>query len=227
MTPVMLLTDGYLANGAEPWKIPSMADLTPFPVKFASGDTPDFHPYIRDEETLSRLWPRPGTAGLEHRIGGIEKDRNSGDISYDAENHHLMTKMRAQKIANIADDIPELAIEEGEATGDLLVIGWGSTHGAIRQAVRRTRKEGIQVSHAHLRHLNPMPRNTGDLLKRFKRVIVPEMNNGMLVKIIRGEYLVDAKGINKISGQPFKVAEIISAIREHLPTNETQEEPKP
>ncbi len=219
MTPVMLLTDGYLANGAEPWKIPSMADLTPFPVEFAGSDTPDFHPYIRDDETLSRLWPRPGTPGLEHRIGGIEKDRASGNISYDPENHHLMTKMRAQKIANIADDVPELGIEEGEDTGDLLVIGWGSTHGAIRQAVRRARKEGVQVSHAHLRHLNPMPKNTGELLRRFKRVIVPEMNNGMLVKILRGEYLVDAKGVNKISGQPFKVAEIVSAIHDHLPAN--------
>ena len=194
-----------------------MADLTPFPVEFASSGTPDFHPYLRDEKTLSRLWPRPGTPSLEHRIGGIGEDRDSGNISYDPENHHLMTKMRAQKIANIADDIPELAIEEGDATGDLLVIGWGSTHGAIRQEVRRTRKEGVSVSHAHLRHLNPMPRNTGELRKRFKRVIVPEMNNGMLVKILRGEYLVDAKGINKISGQPFKVAEIAAAIHEHLP----------
>ena len=215
MTPVMLLTDGYLANGAEPWKIPSMSDLTPFPVSFPDSDVEDFHPYLRDDTTLGRLWPRPGTPGLEHRIGGIEKDRNSGNISYDPENHHTMTKIRAEKIARIADDIAPLAIEEGDESGTC--SSWAGIHPRGHSPGGPTaRKAGLSVSHAHLRHVCPMPRNTPDVLGRFKKVIVPEMNNGMLVKILRAEYLVDAKGINKIAGQPFKVAEIESAIRDHI-----------
>jgi 2-oxoglutarate ferredoxin oxidoreductase subunit alpha len=217
MTPVILLTDGYLANGAEPWKIPSVADLPKFEVKFATDRPPGWHPYLRDPATLARSWAVPGTPGLEHRIGGLEKSYDSGNISYDPDNHHKMTKVRAAKIAGIANDVPEQRCEVGEDTGDLLVVGWGSTYGAITQAVRRAREAGHAVSQVHVRNLSPLPRRLGELLRGFKRVIVPEMNNGMLVKILRSEFLVDAIGINKIAGQPFKVSEIEAAIAEHLP----------
>ena len=212
MTPVMLLTDGYLANGAEPWKIPSMADLPQFSVEFQTERPEGFHPYLRDPETLARPWAIPGTPGLEHRIGGLEKDYDSGNISYDPDNHHKMTKTRAAKIAGIANDLPEQEINTGDASGDLLVVGWGSTYGAITQAVRRAREGGKAVSHVHLRHLCPFPRKLDEHLRNFKRVIVPEMNNGMLSKMLRSEFLVDAEGVNKISGQPFKVSEIEAAI---------------
>jgi len=216
MTPVMLLTDGYLANGAEPWNIPSFADLPKIEVAFQLDRPAGYHPYLRDPETLARPWAIPGTPGLEHRIGGLEKDFNSGNISYDADNHHKMTKVRAAKVANIANDIPEQAVEVGEDTGDLVVVGWGSTYGAITQAVRRARAAGQSVSQIHIRNVFPFPRKLGELLRGFKRVIVPEMNNGMLDKLLRAEYLVDAVGINKISGQPFKVSEIEAAIADHL-----------
>ncbi|EDM75752.1 pyruvate flavodoxin/ferredoxin oxidoreductase-like protein [Plesiocystis pacifica SIR-1] len=216
MTPVMLLTDGYLANGAEPWKIPAMADLEPFPVSFPTERPEGFHPYLRDPETLARPWAIPGTPGLEHRIGGLEKDFDSGNISYDPDNHHKMTKTRAAKVAGIAKDIPAAAPEVGETSGDLLVIGWGSTYGAITQAVRRARAAGKKVSQVHLRYINPLPPGLGELIAGFDKVIVPEMNNGMLSKILRSEFLVDAVGINKISGQPFKVSEIQKAIEENL-----------
>ena len=218
MTPVMLLTDGYLANGAEPWKIPKFEDLPKIDVQNPTEAPENFHPYIRDPETLARLWPVPGTPGTEHRIGGLEKDYESGNISYDPDNHHKMTKVRAAKVGGIAKDVPELAIEEGEDSGDLLLLGWGSTHGAIRQAVRQARAAGLSVSHAHLRYVHPFPANTETLLRRFKRVVIPEMNNGMLVKIIRGDFLIDAVPVNKIAGQPFKVSEIAAAIRENLPS---------
>jgi 2-oxoglutarate ferredoxin oxidoreductase subunit alpha len=214
MTPVILLTDGYLANGAEPWLIPDVAKLSRIEPKFATARTPDWHPYQRDPVTLARTWARPGTPDLEHRIGGLEKDFDSGNISYDADNHHKMTKTRAAKIAGIA--VPDQTIESGPDSGDLLVVGWGSTYGAIAQAVRREHAAGAKVAHMHLRAMNPMPKNVGEILSRFKRVIVPEMNNGMLVKLLRAAYLVDAKGINKIAGQPFKVSEIRAAIQEHL-----------
>jgi 2-oxoglutarate ferredoxin oxidoreductase subunit alpha len=217
MTPVILLTDGYLANGAEPWKIPNVADLPKFEVKFPTERAPGWHPYLRDPDTLARSWAIPGTPGLEHRIGGLEKSYDSGNISYDPDNHHKMTKVRAAKIAGIANDVPEQRVEVGEETGDLLVVGWGSTYGAIMQAVRRAREAGHAVSQIHVRNLCPLPRRIGELLRGFKRVIVPEMNNGMLVKILRSEFLVDAIGINKIAGQPFKVSEIEAAIAEHLP----------
>ncbi|MFO7561373.1 MAG: 2-oxoacid:acceptor oxidoreductase subunit alpha [Enhygromyxa sp.] len=216
MTPVMLLTDGYLANGAEPWKIPSVADMPRIEVKFPSERPPGFHPYQRDPDTLARPWAIPGTPGLEHRIGGLEKGYDSGNISYDPDNHHKMTKVRADKILGIAKDLPEQQVEVGEETGDLLVVGWGSTYGAITQAVRRAQAAGHKVSQVHLRHLWPFPRKLEQLLRGFKRVIVPEMNNGMLVKMLRSEYLVDAIGINKIAGQPFKVSEIEAAIADHL-----------
>jgi 2-oxoglutarate ferredoxin oxidoreductase subunit alpha len=215
MTPVIVLTDGYLANGAEPWRIPDVSTLAPMPVEFATP-VEGFHPYLRDETTLARPWAIPGTPELEHRIGGLEKDYDSGNISYDPNNHHKMTKTRAQKIANIADDIPEQGFEEGGADDELCVVGWGSTHGAVRQAVRRARAAGHKVAHMHLRYLSPMPQNVGALLKGFDKVIVPEMNNGMLVKMLRADYLVDAQGVNKIAGQPFKVAEVVSAIEHHL-----------
>ncbi|MGB1014460.1 MAG: 2-oxoacid:acceptor oxidoreductase subunit alpha, partial [Nannocystaceae bacterium] len=215
MTPVLLLTDGYLANGAEPWRIPDLSSFEPFPVTFHT-ETKDFHPYLRDPETFVRVWPKPGTPGLEHRLGGLEKHHDSGNISYDPENHHRMTKVRAGKIANIANDLPLQEPCVGEATGDLAVVGWGSTYGAIYQGVTKARAAGNKVSHIHLRHLNPLPRNLQELLGGFKKVIVPEMNNGMLNKILRSEYLIDAIGVNKISGQPFKVAEIEQAISKHL-----------
>lgn len=215
MTPVILLTDGSLANGAEPWKIPDLDALEPFPVHFRS-DPEGFHPFLRDPETLARNWAIPGTPGLEHRIGGLEKHHDSGNISYDPDNHHKMTKVRAAKIAGIADDIPPQTVDQGDDTGDLVVVGWGSTYGSISQAVRGCRRAGLRVSHIHIRHLSPLPRGLGELLRGFRRVLVPELNNGMLVKILRSEFLVDAQGINKIAGQPFKVAELDAAIRTHL-----------
>ena len=215
MTPVLLLTDGFLANSAEPWKIPDITTIKPFPVQFRR-DTEGFHPSLRDPHTLARTWAVPGTPGLEHRIGGIEKHHDSGNISYDPDNHHKMTKVRAAKIAGIADDVPAQKIEQGEDSGDLVVVGWGSTFGAISQAVLGARRSGLKVSHLHIRYMNPLPRNLGELLRGFKKVIVPEMNNGMLVKVLRAEYLVDAQGLNKIAGQPFKIAEIEAEIRKQL-----------
>lgn len=212
MTPVMLLTDGYLANGAEPWRIPDIADLPKIDVTFRT-DPAGFHPYLRDETTLARNWAIPGTPELMHRIGGIEKSFKSGHISYDPENHELMCQTRAEKVARIADDIPELRIEVGEDSGKLLVLGWGSTYGAIREAVQRARERGLSVSHAHLKYINPFPKNLGDLLARFERVLIPEMNLGQLVKIIRSQYLVPAESYPKIQGQPFKIDEVEERIR--------------
>jgi len=218
MTPVILLTDGFLANSAEPWKIPDISSFAPFPVTFRK-DPAGFHPFVRDPQTLARVWATPGTPGLEHRIGGLEKNYDSGNISYDPDNHHKMTKVRAAKVAGVAADIPAQAVEQGEDSGDLAVVGWGSTYGAISQAVLGARKAGLRVSHVHIRYMNPMPSNLGDLLRRFKKILVPEMNNGMLVKILRSEYLVDARGMNKIAGQPFKIAEIEAEIRAFLENN--------
>jgi 2-oxoglutarate ferredoxin oxidoreductase subunit alpha len=217
MTPVILLSDGYIANGAEPWKIPSAAEIEPIPVKFHT-EREGFHPYLRDPETLARVWAKPGTPGLLHRIGGIEKDYNSGNISYDPANHQKMTDTRANKIAGAVRDIPPLEMVEGEKTGDLLVVAWGSTFGAIRQAVRKVRatKEGERVSYLHVHHLNPLPADLGDILRGFKHILVPEMNKGMLIRLLRDRYLVDAKGLNKVQGQPFMVAEIVEAIGTYL-----------
>jgi 2-oxoglutarate ferredoxin oxidoreductase subunit alpha len=213
MCPVFLLTDGYLANGAEPWAIPDVENLPKIPVNFRK-DPQGFHPFLRDPETLARNWAIPGTPGLAHRIGGIEKDFNSGHISYNPENHELMTKTRAAKIAGIASDVPEQKIEVGTDSGKLLVLGWGSTYGAIREAVQRCRERGLDVSHAHVRYLNPFPKNLGDLLRRFDRVLVPELNNGQLVKMIRSQFLVPAESVPKIQGQPFKIAELEEKIRQ-------------
>jgi 2-oxoglutarate ferredoxin oxidoreductase subunit alpha len=213
MCPVFLLTDGYLANGAEPWAIPDVEKLPKIPVNFRK-DPEGFHPFLRDPETLARNWAIPGTPGLAHRIGGIEKDFNSGHISYNPENHELMTKTRAAKIAGIASDVPEQKIEVGTESGKLLVLGWGSTYGAIREAVQRCRERGLDVSHAHVRYLNPFPKNLGELLGRFDRVLVPELNNGQLVKMIRSQFLVPAESLPKIQGQPFKIAELEEKIRQ-------------
>lgn len=217
MTPVMLLTDGYIANAAEPWKVPDTADLTPFPVKFhidAPAEGEKFLPYARDEK-LKRPWVKPGTPGLLHRIGGIEKAEGTGNIDYSPSNHANMTEIRRRKVAEIA--VPDQAVEQGGTSGKLAVVGWGSTYGPIAQAVRRARRKGKDVSHIHIRHIWPMPANLGDLLKGFEKVLVPEMNTGQLKTVLRDQFLVDARPLNKVSGQPFTIAEIEAAIAGHLP----------
>jgi 2-oxoglutarate ferredoxin oxidoreductase subunit alpha len=220
MTPVFLLSDGYLANGAEPWQIPNIDTLPHISVKHptqanANGNgTATFLPYKRDER-LVRQWAIPGTAGLEHRIGGLEKEDITGNVSYDPLNHEHMIKTRAQKIANIANDIPPLQVS-GPQEGDLLVIGWGGTYGAILSAVERAQRKGCKVASAHLRYLNPMPKNTGEVLKRYKKVLVPELNSGQLRMLLRATFLVDAVGLNKVQGRPFLVSEIEDKIAKML-----------
>ncbi|MBP6608560.1 MAG: 2-oxoacid:acceptor oxidoreductase subunit alpha [Deltaproteobacteria bacterium] len=215
MTPVFVLTDGYLANGSEPWKVPDVSSLPKFPTSFRT-DPAGFQVYDRNPESLARAWVRPGTAGLEHRIGGIEKHNLTGNISYDPDNHHQMVKTRAAKVAGVAREAGEL-IACGPPEGDLLVVGWGSTYGAITQAVQTMQREGHKVSSVHLRWLNPLNPRLGPHLKGFKRILVPEMNNGQLVRILRAEFLVDAEGLNKIQGKPFKVSELCQAIAERAP----------
>jgi 2-oxoglutarate ferredoxin oxidoreductase subunit alpha len=215
MTPVMILTDGYLANASEPWIIPDADKISKFPVNFLSDET-EFSPVKRDPVTLARNWPIPGTPNLEHRIGGIEKSYDTGNISYDAANHQKMTDVRKNKIDNIANDIPEQKVARGDDTGEIAVVGWGSTFGPITRAVQKMRADGHKVSHIHLRHIWPLPINLGSLLNNFKKIIVAEMNTGQLITILRSEYLVDAQGLNKISGQPFKVFEVEEAIRKSM-----------
>jgi 2-oxoglutarate ferredoxin oxidoreductase subunit alpha len=210
MTPVVLLTDGYLANGAEPWLLPDVDKMPRFDVKFRT-DPANYHVYQRDPQTMAREWVRPGTPGLEHRIGGLEKDALTGNVSYDPENHEKMVRTRAAKVANIAKDIPKLELN-GAKSGDLLVIGWGGTYGAITKAVDDCRARGLSVSSAHLRYLNPFPANLAEVLRSFKKVLVPELNLGQLLKLLRAEFLVDAQGLNKIQGKPFKVSEIVAVI---------------
>lgn len=212
MTPVMILTDGYIANGAEPWRIPDVSTYKPFPVQFHE-DTTDFHPYLRDEDTLARVWPKPGTPELMHRLGGLEKHKETGHISYDPSNHHAMTKLRAEKIRRIADGLPSAEVTQGEDSGELLVIGWGSTHGAITQAVAKVRGEGRRVSHLHLRNIWPLPNGLDELLSRFDRVLVAELNNGQLNKLLRAELLVETVGYQKVAGQPFRISELTDEIR--------------
>lgn len=215
MAPVMLLTDGYLANGTEPWKIPKASELPKLEIKFHQ-DPNGFHPFLRDEKTLSRPWAIPGTPGLRHRVGGLEKDYNSGHISYDPANHERMSHVRRDKIRGMAEDIPLQAIEEGADSGQLLVLGWGSTYGAIREAVRKVRAAGHEVSHAHLRYLNPMPKNLFEVLSRFDKVLVPELNLGQLSRILRSEFLLPVESYTKIQGQPFHVAEMEARILKEL-----------
>ena len=213
MTPVIMLTDGYLANGAEPWRIPDVAALPRIPVKFAT-DAATFEPYARDEK-LSRPWGIPGTPGLEHRVGGLEKANVTGNVSYDPMNHDAMCRLRAKKVANIADTLPPTEIF-GDADGEILVIGWGGTTGAIRAGVTRVRALGHRIGHIQLRNLNPLPNDLGDILKRYDKVLVPELNLGQLWFLLRARYLVDAVSINKVQGKPFKESEIVAALVAHL-----------
>jgi 2-oxoglutarate/2-oxoacid ferredoxin oxidoreductase subunit alpha len=218
MTPVIFLSDGYIANGAEPWKFPKSEELQPIKVQFKTelGDHEEkFQPYLRDEK-LVRPWAIPGTKGLEHRIGGIEKQNITGNVSYDPDNHQLMVKIRQEKVDKIADYVPEQKLDSGPEKGKILVIGWGSTYGAIKSAVAELQAEGMEVSHAHIRYLRPLPRNLGYMLKNFDQVLIPEINNGQLIKIIRDQYLVDAKGYNKIMGVPITKGELLIKIREML-----------
>jgi 2-oxoglutarate ferredoxin oxidoreductase subunit alpha len=209
MTPVILLSDGYIANGAEPWMLPEIESLPPIDVNFTTT-TDGFHPYARDPVTLARPWAIPGTPGLEHRIGGIEKQDGSGNISYDAENHEHMVHLRAEKVARVALDIPP-SVVDGDSSG-VLVVGWGSTYGAITSAIRHARAEGVKVGHLHLRYLNPLPADLSEILARYDKVLIPEMNMGQLAMILRARFLRDVTQLNKVQGQPFKESEILDAI---------------
>jgi 2-oxoglutarate ferredoxin oxidoreductase subunit alpha len=212
MTPVIVLSDGFIANGAEPWRLPDVAALDPIPVAYRTDPT-GFEPYLRDPETLARPWAIPGTPGLEHRIGGLEKREGSGDVSYDPDNHERMVRLRAEKVARVAQDIPEAEVV-GDPAGGLLVVGWGSTWGSITSAVKRARQRGLRVSQLHLRYLNPMPRNLGDVLARFERVLVPEINLGQLAFLLRGRYLTPVIQLNRVRGLPFAASEILDKIIE-------------
>jgi 2-oxoglutarate ferredoxin oxidoreductase subunit alpha len=214
MVPVIVLSDGYLANGAEPWKVPTIEELPEIPVHFETNPE-GFLPYRRDPVTLSRPWAIPGTPGLEHRIGGIEKQDVTGNINYEPLNHEHMVRLRAAKVESVANDIPPV-IPEGDESGDLLIIAWGSTHGPITAALNAQREKGHRIGHVHLRHLNPLPRDLGEIISRYKKVLVPEMNMGQLLMILRAKYLVDAQGYNKIQGKPFKTSEIEQKIEEML-----------
>jgi len=214
MTPVFFLSDGYLGNGAEPWRIPSRSELPELEVSFRT-EKEGFQPYLRDPKTLARPWAVPGTPGLEHRIGGLEKEDVTGNVSYDPQNHEKMVRLRAEKIARIASDIPPVKVL-GKDSGRVLVVGWGGTYGAITSAVEELQEKGRPVSSIHLRYLNPFPANLGDVLRRFEKVLVPELNLGQLSMLIRARYLVDAIGLNKIQGKPFRVSEITRAIEELL-----------
>ena len=214
MVPVIILSDGYLANGAEPWKIPTVAELPQIPVHFET-DPEGFLPYKRNPSTLARPWAIPGTPGLEHRVGGIEKQDVTGNINYEPLNHEHMVRTRAEKVEGIAQDIPEI-VPEGDPSGDLLIVAWGSTHGPITAAMKPMREKGHRIGHVHLRYLNPLPRNLGDILKRYKKILVPEMNMGQLVMILRAKFLVDAESYGKIQGKPFKQSEIEAKIEELL-----------
>lgn len=218
MTPVILLSDGYIANGAEPWMFPSSDNLKPIRVEFKTElghNEPRFQPYLRDERGV-RPWAVPGTPGLEHRIGGLEKEQVTGNVSYDPENHQTMVKIRQEKVDKIAQYIPEQTIDNGPDAGEVLVLGWGSTYGVIKTVVGELLAEGHAVAHAHLRYLRPFPRNLGELLRRYNKVLIPEINNGQLIKIIRDQYLIDARGYNKIMGVPITKAELYDAVKECL-----------
>jgi 2-oxoglutarate ferredoxin oxidoreductase subunit alpha len=216
MTPVLLLSDNQIANGSEPWLLPNVSEIPEIEVGFvtkANGPDGTFLPYMRNVDTFARPWAVPGTPGLEHRIGGLEKEAITGNVSYDPANHQLMTDTRAWKVANIANDIPQLEVN-GDEDANVLVLGWGSTFGSIRAAARRVRLEGRKVATAHLRYLNPMPNNLGEVLRSYDKILIPELNTGQLLKVIRAEYLLDAVGLNKVAGEPFKVSEIAEKIME-------------
>ncbi len=216
MTPVMLLTDGYIANAAEPWRVPDMSAYTPFPVEFMEKPPEGrFLPYERNAMG-GRPWVKPGTLGLLHRIGGIEKAEKSGHIDYSPANHELMTKLRRMKVDGVANHVPKQEVTLGESSGKLAIVGWGSTFGPIHQAVRRQRMKGRDVHHIHVRHIWPLPKNLGALLKRYEKIIVPEMNTGQFKTVLRDQYLVDARPLNKVSGQPFRISEIEAAIESAL-----------
>jgi len=227
-TPVILLSDGYLANGAEPWRLPDVESLPDISVSFATEPNhsdgeggAQFWPYLRDTETLARPWAVPGTPGLEHRIGGLEKEDGTGNVSYEAANHELMCKLRAAKVAGIAKDIPPVEVDD-QPGAELLVLGWGSTYGAIAAAVRSVRARGEKVAHAQLMHLNPFPSNLGEVLRRYPKVLVPELNLGQLSRLVRAEFLVDAQRFNKVQCQPFTAGELAAAITAHLSAGATQ-----
>ena len=216
MTPVILLSDNQIANGSEPWLLPDLEEIPEIDVRFATdpnGPDGGFLPYMRNVHTFARPWAVPGTPGLEHRVGGLEKEAITGDVSYDPANHQLMTDTRAWKVSNIANDIPDLEID-GDEDADILVLGWGSTFGSIRAAARQVRHDGHKVASAHLRYINPLPNNLGDVMRSFDKVLIPEMNTGQLLKVIRSEYLLDVVGLNKVAGEPFKVSEIKEKILE-------------
>ena len=218
MTPVIFLSDGYIANGAEPWRYPQSKDLPAIEVKFKTAldeGEEKYKPYARDQK-LARPWAVPGTAGLEHRIGGLEKQNITGNVNYEPENHQLMVKLRQEKVDKIAEYIPEQKLDSGPAKGKILVLGWGSTYGAIKSAVAELQARGEAVSHAHLRYVRPFPRNLGAIIKNFDQVLIPEINNGQLIKIIRDTYLVDAKGYNKIMGVPITKTELVLCLEEML-----------
>ena len=216
MVPVVLLLDGYIANASEPWKVPDLAALPEFIVNLPDQPNGTFQPFSRDPETLARPWAVPGTAGLEHRIGGIERSDGTGNISYDPDNHQRMTELRAAKVQRVADDLPAIDVELGPQEGDVAVVAWGSTYGPVEAAVNELLKEGRAVSHIHLRTLSPLPDDLEALLRRFSHVLVVEMNTGQLRRLIRSEYLIPAHGLNQISGRPFKVATVKQAVRELL-----------
>ena len=214
MVPVIILSDGYLANGAEPWKIPDVSQLPEIPVHFETNPV-NFRPYRRNPETLARPWAIPGTPGLEHRIGGLEKQDVTGNVNSEPLNHEKMVRLRAEKVAGIVQDIPDV-VPAGDPSGDLVIVAWGSTHGAVTAALKAQREKGRRIGHVHLRHLNPLPKNLGEVLGRYDKVLVPEMNMGQLVMLLRAKYLVDAHGYNKIQGKPFKKSEIENKIEELL-----------
>ncbi len=214
MIPVIILSDGYLANGAEPWRIPNLEDIPAFPVKFETNPE-GFQPYKRNPETLSRPWAVPGTPGLEHRLGGLEKQEVTGNVNYEPLNHETMVRLRAAKVEAIGQDVPDV-VPAGDPEGELLIVAWGSTYGAITAALGPERAKGHRIGHVHLRHLNPLPRNLGEVMERYRHVLVPEMNMGQLVWLLRAKYLVDAQGFNKIQGRPFKQSEIEGKIEEIL-----------
>jgi 2-oxoglutarate ferredoxin oxidoreductase subunit alpha len=214
MVPVIVLSDGYLANGAEPWRIPNWDEIPAIDVKFATNPE-GFQPYKRDPQTLARPWAVPGTRGLEHRIGGLEKQDVTGNINYEPLNHENMVRIRAAKVEAIVQDIPN-QLPNGDPEGDLLIVSWGSTYGAITQAVSGQRAKGRKIGHLHLRYLHPLPGNIGDILKRYKKVLVPELNMGQLLWMLRAKFLVNAVGLNKIQGRPFKQSELDQKIEEVL-----------